>query len=89
MPVWGSVKRAGAPDISVGRTVLIHRPIPAQSEKADPPPPRDLVDFHLRWAEYRPLMVALQGQEGLSPAQSTTLGWLIALSDRVSAVDFS
>jgi hypothetical protein len=66
---------------------LLHRPIPAVSGKQEPSPPRDLVDFHLRWAEYRPLMVALQEQEGLSPGQSNTLGWLIALSDRVGALD--
>ncbi len=34
-------------------------------------------------------MVALQGQQGLSPDQAETLGWLIALSDRVSAQDIS
>jgi hypothetical protein len=67
--------------------MLLHRPIQAQSGQPEPSPPRDLVDFHLRWAEYRPLMVALQGQDGLSPGQSNTLGWLIALSDRVSALD--
>jgi hypothetical protein len=66
---------------------LIHRPIPAQPGAKAPEPPRDLVDFHLRWAEYRPLMVALQGQKGLSGGQASTLGWLIALSDRVSAQD--
>lgn len=69
------------------RSALLHRPIPLQPGATVPAPPRDLVDFHLRWAEYRPLMVALQGQEGLSPEQVNTLGWLIALSDRVSAQD--
>jgi hypothetical protein len=48
-----------------------------------------VVDFHLRWAEYRPLMVALQMREGLLPEEANTLGWLIALSDRVSAQDIS
>jgi hypothetical protein len=71
------------------RTVLIHRTLSFQSGTGAPSPPRDLVDFHLRWAEYRPLMVALQGQQELSPDQAETLGWLIALSDRVSAQDIS
>ena len=66
---------------------MLHRPIPAQSGTQALAPPRDLADFHLRWAEYRPLMVALQGAAGLSPEQANTLGWLIALSDRVSAHD--
>ena len=74
---------------SSGRAVLLHRPILANSDRKDPTPPRDLVDFHLRWAEFRPVIVELQGKDGLSAAQATTLGWLIALSDRVSAVDFS
>ena len=74
------------------RTGLLHRPIPdrqgaALAEGHAPKAPRDLVDFHLRWAEFRPLMTALQGQEGLSRAEADTLGWLIALSDRVSAQD--
>lgn len=75
------------------RTALLQRPIPdqpgARPAEAGPAPvaPRDLVDFHLRWAEFRPLMVALQGQAGLDRAQAETLGWLIALSDRVSAQD--
>ena len=66
---------------------MLHRPIQTESGTQAFAPPRDLVDFHLRWAEYRPLMIALQGQEGLSPQQAVTLGWLIALSDRVSALD--
>ena len=51
-------------------------------------PPRDLADFHLRWADFRPAMLALQSSTCLLPEQAETLGWLIALSDRVSADDF-
>lgn len=69
------------------RTALLHRPISPQSGTNLPKPPRDLVDFHLRWAEFRPLMVALQGKDGLSGEEANTLGWLIALSDRVSEQD--
>lgn len=54
-----------------------------------PGPPRDLADFHLRWADFRPCMVALQTDEGLRPEQRETLGWLIALSDRISDQDIS
>jgi hypothetical protein len=68
---------------------LLHRPIAPPSGARTPAPPRDVVDFHLRWAEYRPLMVALQMREGLLPEEANTLGWLIALSDRVSAQDIS
>lgn len=50
-------------------------------------PPRDLADFHLRWADFRPAMLALQTSTSLLPEQADTLGWLIALSDRVSAED--
>ncbi|MDO8312350.1 MAG: hypothetical protein Q7T25_10445 [Sideroxyarcus sp.] len=49
--------------------------------------PRDLADFHLRWADFRPAMMALQTSTCLLPEQAETLGWLIALSDRVSADD--
>lgn len=66
---------------------LLHRPISPDAANQVPAPPRDLVDFHLRWSEFRPLMVALQSREGLSAEEVETLGWLIALSDRVSAQD--
>ena len=54
-----------------------------------PAPPRDLADFHLRWADFRPCMVALQTDAGLRPDQRETLGWLIVLSDRISEQDIS
>lgn len=52
-------------------------------------PPRDLADFHLRWLEFRPAMAALLNCPELSADQIATLGWLIALSDRVSADDIA
>ena len=52
-----------------------------------PTPPRDLADFHLRWAEFRAPMVDLQCSPILSAEQAQTLSWLIALSDRISAQD--
>lgn len=66
---------------------MLHRPIAPDPGSNRPAPPRDLVDFHLRWAEYRPAMVVLQSRQGLSPEEVNTLGWLIALSDRVSQQD--
>ncbi len=52
-----------------------------------PIPPRDLADFHLRWSDFRPAMIRLQKAPQLTPEQSDTLGWLIALSDRISDHD--
>ncbi len=54
-----------------------------------PAPPRDLADFHLRWSDFRPCMVELQTAPHLRPDQRDTLGWLIALSDRISDLDIS
>jgi hypothetical protein len=68
---------------------LHQRPIAARSSRPPPDPPRDLADFHLRWAKYRPAMVALQRSHELSTDQADTLGWLIALSDRISDQDIA
>ena len=54
-----------------------------------PAPPRDLADFHLHWADFRPSMVELQVASDLRPDQRDTLGWLIALSDRISDLDIT
>lgn len=82
----------GTSDSGKRRDAVLQRPVPdsdraALPARSAPKAPRDLVDFHLRWAEFRPLMVGLQGKDGVSQAQADTLGWLIALSDRVSAQD--
>lgn len=52
-----------------------------------PLPPRDLADFHLRWAEFRAAMIDLAALPVLTAEQANTLTWLIALSDRISAHD--
>lgn len=66
---------------------MLQGPIPTGKAQKLPIAPRDLVDFHLRWAEFRPLMLRLQARGALSPDEASTLAWLIALSDRVGAQD--
>jgi hypothetical protein len=53
-----------------------------------PEPARDLLDFHLRWHEFRPFALQIGERPDLGEVESETLGWLIALSDRVSGGDF-
>lgn len=50
-------------------------------------PPRDLIDFHLRWREFRPFADSALQAAVLTPAQRETLMWLIALADRISPED--
>ncbi len=57
------------------------------SGRNQPVPPRDLADFHLRWSEFRPSILEILKVPGLRPEMIDALGWLIALSDRVSADD--
>jgi hypothetical protein len=66
---------------------LLHRPIPEVKVGEIPQPPRDLMDFHLRWLQFRPMALQIQAREALSGDESRLLGWLIALSDRISEQD--
>jgi hypothetical protein len=50
---------------------------------------RDLIDFHLRWKEFRPAAQALLARPGLGGAESDCLYWLIALADRIGAEDIT
>ena len=53
---------------------------------ATPPEPSDLIDFHLRWRQFRPF--ALRAMESISDqAEHQTIEWLITLADRVSQND--
>lgn len=52
-----------------------------------PEPARDLVDFHLRWDEFRPVATRVLNGAKLDPHQAETLRWLIALADRVGMQD--
>ncbi|MEM6761389.1 MAG: hypothetical protein AAF615_00800 [Pseudomonadota bacterium] len=54
-----------------------------------PEPPRDLVDFHLRWAEFRPLADSAMSNRTLSREERETIKWLVILADRVSARDIT
>lgn len=64
-----------------------HSPVVAQTGPADPKPVRDLADFLLRWQAFRPAMAALQARSDLPAPEAETLGWLIALTDRLRADD--
>lgn len=66
---------------------MLHRSIGKGSAMIIPVPPRDLADFHLRWSDFRPAMIDLRLCPVLTPEQAETLGWLIALSDRISDAD--
>ncbi len=52
-------------------------------------PPRDLVDFHLRWREFRPK--AEEAARHFSPGSDAreTITWLINLADRIGARDIT
>jgi hypothetical protein len=52
-----------------------------------PAPVRDLVDFHLRWREFRPFAETLMGRPDLSAGEASTLRGLIELADRVGDDD--
>lgn len=52
-----------------------------------PDSPRDLIEFHLRWREFRPLAKQALESSALSSGERETLHWLIMLADRVSAED--
>lgn len=48
---------------------------------------RDLPDFHLRWAEFRPAAQAASRCAALTEDQRKVLFWLILLADRVGESD--
>lgn len=49
--------------------------------------PTDLMDFHLRWSQFRNEASEVQKIETLSSQQQEIIGWLIAMADRISEVD--
>lgn len=54
-----------------------------------PDPPADLVDFHLRWREFRPFALGALTASDLTPLERATIRWLVTLSDRVSDDDIN
>ena len=57
------------------------------SGREGPAPARDLVEFHLRWKEFRSHAEAIPNSQRLSPIQAETLTWLICLADRIQQDD--
>lgn len=51
------------------------------------PGPRDLIEFHLRWPEFRHLAVSLGDRPGLPETEREIVRWLIVLADRVGPKD--
>ncbi len=52
-------------------------------------PPRDIADFHSRWAEFRPLAKEILQFRSLNRRQAETLGWMIDLIDRIGEGDIA
>ena len=61
----------------------LHRNSATGQERGDPVPARDLIDFHLRWREFRPLAVRILDRDSLTRAEAETLRALVDLADRV------
>lgn len=49
----------------------------------------DLMEFHLRWPEFRPVAHTILGHQEAASSEAETLKWLIALADRISDADIS
>ena len=56
---------------------------------AHPAPARDLVDFFVRWREFRAIAAGVSGNSCLDAGERETIGWLIALADSVSELDLA
>jgi hypothetical protein len=48
---------------------------------------RDVADFHSRWPEFRPVALSLAQSTRLTTAEADTLGWMIAVLDRIGPKD--
>ena len=51
--------------------------------------PQDLVEFHLRWREFRPLAVGICKRNELSEDERETVRWLVLMADRIGRKDVS
>lgn len=55
-----------------------------------PPPPAapgDLIDFYLRWPEFRGIAERLAAKRALSAQERQVMRWLVAMMDRISVRD--
>ena len=52
-----------------------------------PREPSDVMDFFLRWREFRDVATTLQGKRGLNAKEREVARWLVAVMDRISARD--
>ena len=52
-----------------------------------PRPPSDLIDFYLRWKEFRPCMEELIDRNILTTTEKETIGWLMILAEKIGAQD--
>jgi hypothetical protein len=54
-----------------------------------PRAPRDVLDFHLRWSEFRALACSVAERSELSEQERDVVRWLTELADRVGPRDLS
>ncbi len=47
----------------------------------------DLMDFHLRWNEFRGHAVSVSKKPNLNSTEQTTIDWLIRMADRIGEAD--
>lgn len=59
----------------------------ACSGPRDPANPRDMIEFHLRWPEFRHLAISLENRPDLPENEREILRWLVALADRIGPKD--
>jgi len=50
-------------------------------------PPEDLIDFHLRWTDFRNDALRVQDSKNLNIEEKEVIMWLISLADRISESD--
>lgn len=62
--------------------------MPMKSTRTQPPAdPGDLIDFYLRWREFRDVAEGLAAKRALSAQERRVARWLIAMMDRISIRD--
>ncbi|WP_299609391.1 hypothetical protein [uncultured Tateyamaria sp.] len=67
--------------------IITPKCLPSTAATGEPLTARDVIDFHIRWDEFRPVAKSMHGLPDLSQDQAETLYWLIELSDRVHKED--